>query len=69
VRRVTVPVPLRLIEIVGGLARQAGREVLRYDQIARLTCEKPSSIDAARRDLSFDPIGFAEGLRRLREAS
>jgi NADH dehydrogenase len=69
VRRLTVPVPLGLIRIVGALARRVGREALRYDQIARLTCDKPFSIEAARRDLSFAPAAFAEGLRRLREAS
>lgn len=69
VRRLTVPVPLGLLGTLGRLARLAGREVLRYDQIERLTCPKDSAIEDARRDLDFQPIGFAEGLRRMRASS
>lgn len=66
VTRLRLPVPLGLISVLARLSRILGREIVRYDQIDRLTCEKDSDIESARRELGFSPIPLEAGLLRLR---
>lgn len=65
-----VPVPLfaaRAAARVLGFVSRKPR--LKVDQIQRLAEDKVFDISEARRDLGFDPVSFAEGLRRKLEGT
>jgi uncharacterized protein YbjT (DUF2867 family) len=64
-RRLLVPVPLGVVMLAARLlACVMSRPPLRPDQVQRMREDKVFDITAARRDLGFDPIPFAEGIRR-----
>jgi len=64
-RRLLVPVPLGAVMLAARLlACVMSRPPLRPDQVQRMREDKVFDITAARRDLGFDPIPFAEGIRR-----
>lgn len=64
-KRVTVPVPIKLLAGLIRISAMAGRPLARYDQITRMICQKDDDIENARRDLGFSPLPFEEGLRAL----
>jgi len=68
-RRVAAPMPTALFTAIAYVGTLVGRPIIRYDQLARLSCAKDADITAAGRDLGFAPRTFAEGLRRLSGAS
>lgn len=64
-RRLLVPVPLGAVMLAARvLARVMARPPLHPDQVQRMREDKVFDISDARRDLGFEPIPFAEGIRR-----
>ncbi len=62
-RATTVPLPAAPIVAALNLIERTGRHLpITAEQVVRLTEDKAFDITAARRDLSFDPRPFAEGI-------
>lgn len=60
-----VPVPLKAVRPLVALYEKSSRSPrIRMDQIQRLEEDKVFDITDARRDLSFNPVSFDEGIRR-----
>lgn len=67
VKRIKVHIPLVLIKVAAWLFFLINKNYFVRDQIPRLLCKKTSDISLARQDLSFDPISFDAGIKKLIE--
>ncbi|HRY52919.1 MAG TPA: NAD-dependent epimerase/dehydratase family protein [Candidatus Portnoybacteria bacterium] len=67
VKRIRVHIPLVFIKFAAWLFFLMNKNYFVRDQIPRLLCKKSSDISLARQDLSFDPMPFAVGIKKLIE--
>lgn len=64
-KRLRVPVPIKLLAGLIRISAMVGKPLARSDQITRMLCQKDDDIESARRDFGFSPLPFEEGLRAL----
>ena len=67
VRALPMHVPIPAVRALALLARAVGSHIMVNDQIDRLMVPKSADISAARADLAFYPISFAEGIQKSYE--
>ncbi len=64
-RALKVHIPIFVMRILAAIAKRVGSSIIVDDQIDRLMVKKDADISEARRDLGFNPLPLAEGLKKI----